>query len=41
MEMAENPNWRGDDLDGVLAADLLNLSGLGSDLDTYGAYNMA
>lgn len=35
-----NTNWREDDLDRGLAADLFNLSGLGVDDSQIGAYDM-
>ena len=42
--MASNTSWRIDDMDGGLdsglASELLNLSGLGNEFGTEGAYNM-
>ena len=42
--MASNTSWRIDDmdggLDGGLASELLNLSGLGNEYGAEGAYNM-
>ena len=38
--MRNNSTWRDDDLEGGLAADLFNLSGLGVEESQIGAYDM-